>query len=505
MPSNFPDTVLSDLPVGETILPESGVGYSVPIVAQLSKLCIDTFADFCAVFLRNGGSEASAFAARSDDLYAALGTAPYDDLFIERAHQHGIATIIEEPLLDNARHIGTLVLGMAASEPLSKVERAIVTVVSSILSTAVRQAQELEHHYRVSTRLQKAMLPARLASVDGLTFDAAYRPASDEADVGGDWYDAFEVGNGVVAISVGDVTGHGLEAAVAMSEIRRAIRSAAPSTASPSALLNYVDNVMASQNIGMATAIVGLYDVATNVFRYASAGHPNPVLLSSSGRALYLPAGGLLLGLGMNKASQDWTVTLTPEAWCFLYTDGLLEYGRDVVAGEKVLRESLERLASQGKRTAEDLHHEIFNKGIHNTDDCATLALHSGASLEFKELHLRFTTSALFAAIVRESLRTFLTKFAFNGDRAFDVLTASGEAVANAIEHGENEPGSAFQLDATMTDDFLTITVESLGHWRPFTPREERGRGVPIMRACSQSFEISSTQDKTRVALRFSR
>ena len=64
------------------------------------------------------------------------------------------------------------------------------------------------------------MLPERLVQVDGLAFDAAYRPASRDAEVGGDWYDAFEAGNGKIGISVGDVTGHGLEAAVTMSEIR---------------------------------------------------------------------------------------------------------------------------------------------------------------------------------------------------------------------------------------------------------------------------------------------
>ena len=483
----------------------NGEAYSVPIVAQLSRLCVDTFADFCAVYLRAVGPHPSAFAARESAVADALAHAAHDDGLTERAHELGIATILEEPLAVNGVRIGTLVIGMVAADPLTATERGIVTVVSSIFSTAVQQAQELEHHYRVSTRLQKAMLPARLAAVDDLSFDAAYRPASDEADVGGDWYDAFEIGNGVVAISVGDVTGHGLEAAVAMSEIRRAIRAAAPSTESPSALLNYVDNVMATQNIGMATAIVGMYDSKTNVLKYAGAGHPNPALVAQSGRALYLPAGGLMLGLGLNKASQDWTVTLTPETSCFLYTDGLLEYGRDVIAGERTLLIALERLAARKEMTAEALHQEIFDEKIANTDDCATLAIHHNEPGDKNYLHLAYTASPLFAAIARESLRTFLADLHLSDDRLFEIFAATGEAVANAIEHGENEPGSTFTLDVSVLDDGLAVSVQSRGHWRPFTPREERGRGVPIMRACAQGFEISSTQDHTSVVLRFAR
>lgn len=504
MLSDLPDRPLPDFSAESDAIVDGGSGSAAPILTQLCRLCIETFADCCAVYLRDSGSSAAAFAARSEHVFAALSTVPYDNRFEGLARAHGIRTIVEEPLAVSGLQIGTLVLGMAATESLTPVERGIVTVVSSILSTAVSQAKELEHHYRVSTRLQKAMLPSRLAAVHDLSFDAAYRPASDEADVGGDWYDAFEIGNGVVALSVGDVTGHGLEAAVAMSEIRRVIRAAAPSAASPSALLNYVDNVMESQGIGMATAIVGLYDTKTNVLTYAGSGHPNPVFLSRSGRALYLPAGGLLLGLGMDRASQDWTVTLTPKTSCFFYTDGLLEYGRDVIQGERTLVRALECVAHNGSRTAEALHSEIFNGSVENVDDCATLALHNGDESDGR-LYLRFSTSPLFAAIVRESLREFLAESEFADERAFDVLSASGEAVANAIEHGENEPGSTFTLEAALAPEGLTVTVESRGHWRPFTPREERGRGVPIMRACSQGFEISSTQDSTSVVLRFSR
>ncbi len=478
-------------------------GYSQSIAAQISRLCTDAFADFCAVYLRASGPEPVAFDARTEGLRSALGRLPFDDVFEAAAHAAGISTVVYEPLAVNDRRIGTIVTGMSDEKGLGAEGRRSFSVVSSVLSMAVEQAQQLEHHYRVSKRLQRAMLPAQLAIVEGARFDAAYRPASDEADVGGDWYDAFDIGDGTVGISVGDVTGHGLEAAVAMSEIRRAIRAAAASHDSPAALLNYVDTMVASQGIGMATAIVGLYDPENNTLKYASAGHPNPVLLSASGRALFLPGGGLLLGLGMNPASQDWTVTLPPSSTCFLYTDGLLEYSRDVIAGERDLLRAVEALHRAPEQTADALHTEIFNGSIQNTDDCATLALHHTEVMDRNHFVLHYSSFPLSAALAREALRSFFSNLDLSEDRGFEILAASGEAIANAIEHGEHEPSSTFVVEGSIDESFITLSIENRGHWRPFVAREERGRGVPIMRACSQGFEISSTSDFTRVTLTF--
>ncbi len=507
--------MLSDLPgelfVGLGAFPtekppaQAEGGYPQSIAAQICHLCTDAFADFCAVYLRSAGPEPVAFASRSESIRNLLADVPFGEDFEARAYDAGITAIVSEPLVVNERRIGTIVTGMSAENALGAEGRRSFSVLSSVLSTAVEQAQQLEHHYRVSKRLQRAMLPAQLAAVDGVKFDAAYRPASDEADVGGDWYDAFELGNGKIGISVGDVTGHGLEAAVAMSEIRRAIRAAAPSHESPAALMNYVDTMVASQGIGMATAIVGYYDPENNTLKYSCAGHPNPVLLSPSGRALFLPGGGLLLGLGMNPASQDWTVTLPPSSTCFLYTDGLLEYSRDVIAGERDLLRAVEALGQTPERTADALHTEIFNGSIQNTDDCATLALHHAEVADRNRFMLHYSSFPLSAALAREALRSFFDGISLTEERRFEILAAAGEAIANAIEHGEHEPSNTFTVEGSIDDSFITLSVENRGHWRPFVPREERGRGVPIMRAYSQGFEISSTSDFTRVTLSFKR
>lgn len=489
---------ISDQPV------PTGLGHGLRIAAQASELCVSAFADFCAIFLRNAGPAAIAFACRDEEKFGDLGSFSYDHLLIERARIASSGTLIEEPLISGSRQIGMLVLSVSESETLLQVGAATIPLIATVLATALDQAEELEHHYKVSKRLQKAMLPARLVQAEGHSFDAAYRPASDEADVGGDWYDAFDLGGGKIGISVGDVTGHGLEAAVAMSEIRRALRAAAASTDSPKALLNYVDGIVSTEGIGMATAIVGIYDVSTNVLRYALAGHPPPVLLSANKRAHFLPGGGLLLGLGGNPASDDYTVTLSPGTSCFFYTDGLLEYSRDVIAGERALIAALERIAIAGTPTADALHAEIF-ADIINTDDSATMALHHSETLDGARERLEFSGIPICASLARESLRHFCERNAIFGDRQYDVLSAVGEAVANAIEHGTQSSQHTFTVDLEARADELSVHVDSYGHWRMFTPRDERGRGIPIMRSCSKRLEISSTHERTRITLTFDR
>lgn len=485
-----------------TEAPGPGDRHSIRIATQATQLCVAAFADLCAIYLRSGGAESAAFASRDAEL-APLRGLPHDDLYRERAKTLGIAGLLEEPLTVKGRRIGTLVVGFSTARGRNQISATLISLIASIIATAIEQAEELEHHYLISKRLQNALLPTRLADTSHMNFDAAYRPASDEADVGGDWYDAFDIGNGTIGISVGDVTGHGLEAAVAMSEIRRAIRAAAPITDSPSALLNHVDAIVSGEGVGMATAVVGVYDPMTGVLRYASAGHPPPVLLSD-GKAHLLPAGGLLLGLGTNPASGDYWVTLSPGTTCFLYTDGLLEYDRDVIAGERALLAAVETIAAKGDCGAEALHREIFADAI-NTDDCATLTLQRPERVDLSSEHLGFSALPMCAPLARHAVRYFCTRNGVSEDRSFEILTAVGEAIANAIEHGDRDAERPFTIDLHADDDAVVASIESNGHWRPFNAREERGRGIPIMRWCSSGFEISSAHDRTRITLTFAR
>ena len=480
---------------------ESSGGHNIHIASQAAELCVSAFADVCAIYLRSAGPECAAFAHRSEEKFAALRALSYDDLYASRVKATGLAVLIEQPLAVANRRIGTLIVGLEVPSHERSVSPMVIELIASMLARAIEQAEELEHHYLISKRLQNALLPARLVSADDVVFDAAYRPASDEADVGGDWYDAFELANGKIGISVGDVTGHGLEAAVTMGELRRAIRAAAALNESPSVVLNQVDAVMCAEGLGMATAVAGIYDPATGVLRYATAGHPPPVLLAA-GNANVLPAGGLLLGLGGSPASGDYVVTLTRGARCFFYTDGLLEYDRDVIAGEAALLAAIETIAERGDASAEELHREIFSRAV-NVDDCATLTISRPAAERLMHEHLVFSALPMCAPLARHAVGQFCAQYGMSDEQTFDVLTAVGEAIANAIEHGERNDEHPFSINLAIKDGTLAVTIENFGHWRAFMAREERGRGIPMMRSCASTFEISSAQDRTLIRLTF--
>jgi anti-sigma regulatory factor (Ser/Thr protein kinase) len=472
------------------------------IIEQVARLCAAAFADLCAVYLRDAPGPPVAFASATIGAYESLRTVAFDDLYAERAREAGLARLLYQTLAVDGRIIGAVVLGTSGPTPLSEPNHVVCDAIAAILSSAISQSVQLAHHHRVSNRLQRAMLPEQLVQIEGARFDAAYSPASVEAEIGGDWYDVFEIGNGTVGISVGDVTGHGLEAAVAMSEIRRAIRAAAAANLSPRALLDAVESMASSQETGVASAIVGIYDPQTSVLRYACAGHPPPILVTPKGDVYPLLGGGLLLGLGMPAASAERTITLPPGTACYFYTDGLIEHKRDPVAGEERLLSVLESMAAKGSQSAHELHERIIGAGP-SIDDCATLVLHRLDSAPGPIERYTFSAVPSSARLARTAIGSYAERIGLGDEEAFNLIVAVGEAVANAIEHGDNSQDSTFSIEIGNAGGELSVVVESNGHWRNTPSQDDRGRGIPMMRSYTKDLEITSTFERTRLTLAF--
>jgi serine phosphatase RsbU (regulator of sigma subunit)/anti-sigma regulatory factor (Ser/Thr protein kinase) len=466
--------------------------------ASVAELCVSEFADYCAIYLRSNGPLPAAFASRNAECFDALPELPRNDEYADRVRAAGIAKLLEEPIVFDGRVVGSLVLGFTSKRRIPKSARTSIAILRELLAKAGHQAEQLATQSRVSKRLQQAMLPPNLVELEGLLADAAYRPASAEADVGGDWYDAFESVNGKICISIGDVVGHGLEAAVTMAEIRGAIRATATATDSPALLLRRVDDLVSSQIAALATAIVGFYDPQSGILRYACAGHPAPAVQAPTGNVAFLPAGGLMLGLG-SGARDEMTVTLMPGSTLFLYTDGLL--GRDVVRGEEALLRALERL-SVTERHAQALDLALFDGRPPSSDDCAILSIHRVAAGD-EAAHLAYSSIPPCASLAREAVRHFSSRITQQDDRRYEVLSAVGEAIANAIEHGKTGADFVFELSVHADENDFIVEVSNPGHWRPFEPSIERGRGLQIMRTYANNLEVYSSQDSTRVTLTF--
>ena len=192
--------------------------------------------------------------------------------------------------------------------------------------------------------LQDALLPPAPPVVDGLRVSWASLAASDPGAGGGDFYDAFFLDDGTLAVAVGDAAGRGLGAIVAMNTVRQAIRSALLDGARPVEALRRANRVLLrSERPGIVSAIVGLIDPATLQFRYAAAGHPPPLLATADGRARALPGddAGIALGVVPHHVTTEFVVALPVDGLLALYTDGCTAAGGDDISGTQILVDAL--------------------------------------------------------------------------------------------------------------------------------------------------------------------
>ncbi len=204
---------------------------------------------------------------------------------------------------------------------------------------AIENARRYEREHRVASVLQEAALPRRLPELAGFRFDGYYKAGRREAQIGGDWFDALVLSDGRVVVSVGDVAGSGLQAAVLMSNVRQLIRGAAHVYANPMMMFDVADRTLSSEHEeSMVTAFVGVIDPSRRTMLYASAGHLPALLRTPDGRILELQAPGAPLGYRDMAPSDSRTALIPPGSCLLLYTDGLVEWSHDVVAGEAVLR-----------------------------------------------------------------------------------------------------------------------------------------------------------------------
>ena len=242
---------------------------------------------------------------------------------------------------------------------------------------ALRERYARDH--AVSLAFQNGALPRILPTVPGLAFDAIYEAAGEDALVGGDWYDAFRLPDGRVAISVGDVGGSGLEAAITMGAVRQTIRGAAQVLAEPAAALDAADRALrAEQPDRIVTAFLGILDPLTLAIIYASAGHPPPLLRQGDGTVVELTAIDLPLGLRNERAAGRNHVTmLSQNSLLVLYTDGLTEATRDMLEGERRLREAIAREdVFRSARPAAAIRRAV---AVESNDDVAILTVRVGA------------------------------------------------------------------------------------------------------------------------------
>ena len=232
----------------------------------------------------------------------------------------------------------------------------------------------------VAESYQRASLPAKLPQIAGLRFDAQYRPSAHELLVGGDWYDVFALPGRRVAVTIGDIAGHGLRAAVVMNKVQQSARAIAlwegrSGVPDPVAVLDAMEQTLHAEDPElMATAIFGVIDLDARTLRYANAGHPPPLVRTRNAGVHEQPPSGTPLGWKFDHPRTTSTLSLDSVDLIVLYTDGVVEGSKDGLDGLHCLCEAVEKLED----TPEEHAATTIFKATKPTprDDAAMLVIH---------------------------------------------------------------------------------------------------------------------------------
>ncbi len=409
----------------------------------------------------------------------------------------GLESAISVPLLYRGRTVGTLSALMAGSgRHFSSTDLPLFEELARRIAPAVGNAEAYERERRVARSFQQAAMLQTLPRIPGLRFDAIYEAAHAEATVGGDWYDAVRLPDGRVVLSIGDVAGSGLDAAVTMGSVRQSIRTAALINPEPTMVLEAVDRIVhAMGEERFVTAFVALLDPVTFELRYASAGHPPPALRGPDGTITLFEGEDLPLGLRQRDSKRSAGLTVQPGSLLIAYTDGLVEFDRDPVAGERALLEAV-RLAKRASAAHDVYRHIVADQPAR--DDVAVLTVALDAPLTTAEggLHTaRWSFGSHDERAAGTARHGYAQKLRGLGIAESEVVSAElifGELIGNVYRYAPGEVEVI--LDASAAAPVLHVFDTGEGfEYRPRLPSDllsERGRGLFLVAALAE--EVSA-------------
>ncbi len=268
----------------------------------------------------------------------ALTDSAVDDKHRADIEKLDVGSLVAVPLAARGNALGIMqLMREQRRDAFSPGDRDLAVLLAQRAAVVLDNARIAERERRIARTFQEAALPRTLPSIGGLRLDVLYVPSERDAGIGGDWYDAFELRDGKLVVSIGDVAGKGVDAAVLMSSLRQAVRVAAYQGLDPAAILAATDEALANERPDrIATAFVGILDPATWSLAYASAGHPPALLRAPGGELEALSTGGPPLGL-RTPSPVVRAASIAQGSVLVLHTDGLTEATQDIIEGERLL------------------------------------------------------------------------------------------------------------------------------------------------------------------------
>ena len=230
------------------------------------------------------------------------------------------------PLLASGAPLGALRFSFTRPRRIADEERVFLEALAGQCALALERASLFEREHTTAETLQRSLLPDRLPTVPGIILEASYLPVTRNMEIGGDWYDAFRLPDGKLAVATGDVMGKGLTAAAGMGRVRNALRALALTDPRPAAVLAGLDRLFIATELEEQVTTVAylVLDPASGEGMAGSAGHL-PLLLLSTDEPPRLDKAAAGTPLGWASPRQQYGFRLPPGNTAVLYSDGLVE------------------------------------------------------------------------------------------------------------------------------------------------------------------------------------
>ncbi|MFI5616477.1 SpoIIE family protein phosphatase [Streptomyces sp. NPDC051567] len=392
------------------------------------------------------------------------------------------------------------------SEPFGERDRAVAVELAARAAVCIDNARLYRREHERALILQRSLLPPGDPEAAGLDIACRYLPGNAATEVGGDWFDVIELPGHRTALVVGDVMGRGLRAAVAMGELRTAVRTLALLDLEPAEVLTALDEIarglgapggsqQASRaalhsrdadrsEVYLATCVYAVYDPVTRRCTIANAGHMPPVVVEPAGEdgvarpavLLEVPP-GMPLGVG-GEPFEEVEVELAEGALLALYTDGLVE-SRDhpLDEGLRGLRAAL----TDPARPLEEVCDHVLNTldTRHGEDDIALLMARVQGLPTDAVGDWQLPREARSVGRARELARTKLPAWGLEGLLDTTELLVS-ELVTNALRYGEGEIRLRLLLDRTLVCEVWDGNLAQPRRRRA-RDTDEGGRGLQLV------------------------
>ncbi|MGW1138787.1 SpoIIE family protein phosphatase [Streptomyces zhihengii] len=392
------------------------------------------------------------------------------------------------PLPAEGRMVGVCLVGWDTPHSFAPEERSLLTAVAGLVGQALTRAHALDAGHELATMLQRSLLPRKLPELPGGVAVARYLPATRGLEVGGDWYDVIPLGEGHVALVIGDVQGHSAAAATIMGQMRTAVRAYAVEGHPPDVVVARANRLLVGMETDLfATCLYADLDMEEGIARFVRAGHLPPLLRHPDGVTQELEVeGGPPLGVLADAQFPMTEAGLGPGTLVALFTDGLVESSQ--LALDDGMRRAREVLAAADPADPGRVADDMLGTADGRDDDVAVLLLRYDGS-HSRPLRTHWTVWRLPDAVLHARRFTARTLRSWGvREEADAALLVVSELVTNAIAHTRGE----VRLNLTLSSDRLRVAVTDASPRSPVKPQVEwdatGGRGLLIVEATTAAW-----------------